>query len=266
MKKMILQKNKYSFTLIELLVVVAIITILIAILLPALRQAREMAKKIVCINNQKQIGTLFAFYQNDFSGFSPGSVSAWGDGNYSYWYNFIDGDATTGIGAISDGYLETDPYKINGIFRCSKNKQNNSPSNCYGVYDSRRTASEDIQCMDETTWQAGGKLCTFVVKAMRYPSNFLILGCTVSSLNQSYSYYGQGTVKFRRDTVKSTPPVNTTHGLWLAHIKRGNGLYADSHVESHNASKLASLRNGYKNDSDTGIIAYKTQEGVEIAP
>jgi len=266
MKKKTLQKKLCKFTLIELLVVVAIITILIAILLPALRQAREMARKIVCINNQKQIGTLFAFYQNDFNSFSPGSVSAWGDGNYSYWYNFIDGDATTGGGAIQDSYLETDPYKPGGIFRCSKNKQNDNQSNCYGVYDNRRAGSEDMLCMDETTWQAGGTLSTFVVKKMRFPSNFLILGCTLTSLNQSYSYWGQGTSKFRRDTVKSTPPVNTCHGLWLAHIKRGNGLYADSHVESHNASKLAGVRNGYKNDSDTGIIAYKTQEGVEIAP
>ena len=51
-----------SFTLIELLIVVAIIGILAALLLPALRSARETANKAGCLNNQKSIGTLIQQY------------------------------------------------------------------------------------------------------------------------------------------------------------------------------------------------------------
>jgi len=48
--------HKKGFTLIELLVTVAIISILAAILLPALGRVREMAHRSVCISNLRQIG------------------------------------------------------------------------------------------------------------------------------------------------------------------------------------------------------------------
>jgi len=84
--KLFNNKHLCSFTLVELLVVIAIISILAAMLLPALKSARDSAKRVGCLSNLKQIYQGFSMYASDWDNYLPTDVVVWQRKIASYIY------------------------------------------------------------------------------------------------------------------------------------------------------------------------------------
>src|SRR5262245_43588313 len=93
-------RNKGAFTLIELLVVIAIIAILASLLLPALSRAKEKARTIKCLSNQKQIALGYLLYAQDNSDYLPLAAHA-GDAAPCQWFFEISPYIANQIGRAS---------------------------------------------------------------------------------------------------------------------------------------------------------------------
>jgi prepilin-type N-terminal cleavage/methylation domain-containing protein/prepilin-type processing-associated H-X9-DG protein len=144
--------RKNGFTLIEILVVISIISVLIAILLPAVSRARESARGVQCSSSMRQWGIANGCYSSEFKGFLPargdftasiqyktgfGTSPAGAFGGVrlaSAWYNafpkYINalpyGQAFTGTGAVTStdefgNQVVPDAAALNGATAYSNN-------------------------------------------------------------------------------------------------------------------------------------------------
>ena len=108
-------KHKSGFTLIELLVVIAVIALLLSIVTPALRKAKQQAQLIICGSNQRQVVQAVLAYQTNNNGHLPPAISG------------LQSERFTGSNIVTDplkvthwhrptamSYRSTDDFALNG--------------------------------------------------------------------------------------------------------------------------------------------------------
>lgn len=100
------RRYREGFTLIELLVVIAIIAILVSLLLPAVQQAREAARRTGCKNNLLQLGIALHNYELAFQMLPPGTVNPTGPVR-----NIVEGYHMSWIVQILPGMEQTNLFQ-----------------------------------------------------------------------------------------------------------------------------------------------------------
>ncbi|HVX85309.1 MAG TPA: prepilin-type N-terminal cleavage/methylation domain-containing protein [Phycisphaerae bacterium] len=118
--------KRRGFTLIELLVVVAIIALLIAILLPSLSRARELANRSACAANCRGVMQSMVVYANENNDLFPSVVQPAGNQGTTYELantdasggNQLSADGTTADQALADYYQTGNPLWRKSIPAC----------------------------------------------------------------------------------------------------------------------------------------------------
>ncbi|MBI4024286.1 MAG: type II secretion system protein [Verrucomicrobia bacterium] len=149
-------KNR-SFTLIELLVVVAIISLLAAMLLPALKNAKRSARKTWGMNNLRQMGLAVNLYRDDYNGRTPNN-GVWPSVSTGLLVPYIGSNLIYGTKARSpcpDYYYTPLPSNPTEVTACNINLMGGrgpTDAAAYSIEDVRNPSTTFLLAQGADAW------------------------------------------------------------------------------------------------------------------
>ncbi len=237
-----------GFTLIELLVVIAIIAILAAMLLPALSAAKNKAKQVACINNQKQLALGMVLYIGDFNDNFPGSGSnlqGFHTEDWIYWRPANTHDAVTPTVTLPLAQSQITALLRTGnstnLFRCPMDtsdtdrlKYNPTAPPLFTYYYSYSLNAYQSGDSMGLQWDGAG-LNPMQAKftAVHIPSNKIMMAeepTTTSAADNPQPGVGTDIIHDGRWTPSTT--ANGTDVLTKRHKGKADVAFADGHVEA----------------------------------
>lgn len=222
--------GRHGFTLIELLVVVAIISLLVSILLPSLRKAKELAKAVVCMTHQRTCATSLSLYSADWTG-NIRVYTTEASGHLNLWPPYLSGRLGN-----STPYLE--PSEVYG---CPSNPAYQQDSNSYGknnyaygmyIKDTEYGANGWDFAIDT---YAGSRPYHLFYRLHKVPSpaDIVWLADTTTTRNWGDKAFGRMIARFY--CHKSGGWTERVH---LAHMNKANVLCFDGHAEAMTQDQL----------------------------
>ena len=168
-----MMKRIKCFTLIELLVVIAIIAILAAMLLPALNQARQTAKKIKCTGILKQYGTAAMLYSSSYDDFmvpgNPGAKGVTWYRNLAYITMLGSGyDSSNNPGDLANN--KTSGHTGAGMICPDAVSASASGYISNGMPNIARSYGVTAEDFPEAPWESGDKIYAYKITRVQQPS------------------------------------------------------------------------------------------------
>jgi len=242
--------RKINFTLLELLIVIAIISMLAAILLPALNAAKEKAYSISCMNKLKSIGHALLMYADDNkTAFPPiGNDVTDSGSNVKLWMVRLGGNANAGV------------------------------SSSYGLRwtsNSETARADSFVCPSESRilkWSGGmrshyglnsnlaGKNMSQIVSATQALMAGEALLANGSGLNYSYFTY----LAFRHGARENPSRyTNDNQPDLISPAGKTNLLFADGHTENMTLAKVRAVRNASNSLHSNSRCSYLFTQGIK---